>query len=167
MPSKLRSSSPTAGWRSRLRPLWWNLTLCEAQCWRNSSLWVESSSAGIAGVATEDAGAASGMVNTFHQLGMALGLGVLITASAHSGWGLSSARAVLAAQVDTAPATGSVLLLLCLITAVTLILPADRRGRQRAAEPARSAAGLPTSPAGSNATSLSPRAAGTLVTAAD
>jgi len=38
MASKLRSSSPTAGWRSRLRPLRWNLTLCEAQCWRNSSL---------------------------------------------------------------------------------------------------------------------------------
>ena len=26
MASKLRSSSPTAGWRSRLRPLRWNLT---------------------------------------------------------------------------------------------------------------------------------------------
>jgi hypothetical protein len=36
MASKLRSSSPTAGWRSRLRPLRWNLTLCEAQCWRHS-----------------------------------------------------------------------------------------------------------------------------------
>ncbi|MCW2528094.1 MAG: putative drug resistance efflux protein [Pseudonocardiales bacterium] len=84
-------------------------------------------SAGIAGVATEDAGAASGMVNTFHQLGMALGLGVLITASAHAGRGLSSEPAVLTAHVDAALATGSVLLLLCLITALILILPTELR----------------------------------------
>jgi EmrB/QacA subfamily drug resistance transporter len=38
--------------------------------------------AGIARVRIEDAGAASGMVNTFHQVGMALGLGVLVAASA-------------------------------------------------------------------------------------
>jgi predicted MFS family arabinose efflux permease len=36
-------------------------------------------SAGIAGVASEDAGAASGLVNVAHQLGGSLGIGVLVT----------------------------------------------------------------------------------------
>jgi hypothetical protein len=35
--------------------------------------------AGVAGVAAEDAGAASGLVNVAHQLGGSLGLGVLVT----------------------------------------------------------------------------------------
>jgi predicted MFS family arabinose efflux permease len=35
--------------------------------------------AGVAGVATEDAGAASGLVNVAHQLGGSLGLGILVT----------------------------------------------------------------------------------------
>lgn len=35
--------------------------------------------AGVAGVATEDAGAASGLVNVAHQLGGSLGLGTLVT----------------------------------------------------------------------------------------
>ena len=35
--------------------------------------------AGVAGVAPEDAGAASGLVNVAHQLGGSLGLGVLVT----------------------------------------------------------------------------------------
>jgi len=35
--------------------------------------------AGVAGVATEDAGAASGLVNVAHQLGGSLGVGVLVT----------------------------------------------------------------------------------------
>ena len=38
--------------------------------------------AGIAGVAPADAGAASGLVNTAHQLGMALGLAVLSAVAA-------------------------------------------------------------------------------------
>jgi EmrB/QacA subfamily drug resistance transporter len=88
-------------------------------------------SAGIAGVGTGDAGAASGMVNTFHQVGMALGLGVLIAASAHAGHGLTAPAAVLTAHVNTALTAGSVLLALCLITALTLILPAELAGRHR------------------------------------
>lgn len=96
-------------------------------------------SAGIASVSTRDAGAASGLVNTFHQVGMALGLGVLVAASASAGNGLGSAAAVLTAHVDAALVTGSVLLVLCLVAVLALIVPADRADRG----PARTAARAP------------------------
>lgn len=85
-------------------------------------------SAGIAGVATSDAGAASGLVNTFHQVGMAVGLGVLVTASAHSGAGLAGPAAVLTAQVGTAFDVGALLLAAALVVVVTLLVPAAGRG---------------------------------------
>ncbi len=100
-------------------------------------------SAGIAGVGAEDAGAASGLVNTFHQLGMALGLGVLIAASAHAGHNLTSPAAVLTAHVNTALATGSVLLALCLVVTLALIVPVEpsaRRGRRATTVPAAAVA---------------------------
>jgi hypothetical protein len=97
-------------------------------------------SAGIFGVDADHAGAASGMVNTFHQLGSALGLGVLIAASAHAGRGLTSPAAVLTARVGTALTTGSVLLVLCLIAALVLIVPADLARRRTSAHVADLAA---------------------------
>jgi EmrB/QacA subfamily drug resistance transporter len=84
-------------------------------------------SAGLAGVPAEDAGAASGLVNTFHQLGMALGLGVLVAVSANSGRGLPSAAEVLTARVDTALLTGSLLLAVCLVAVLALVVPWTRR----------------------------------------
>jgi EmrB/QacA subfamily drug resistance transporter len=104
-------------------------------------------SAGIAGVAAEEAGAASGLVNTFHQLGMAVGLGVLITVSAHAGHGQTSPSAVLTAHVDTALATGSALLVLCLIAALTLILPTELSSHRRAAKTSPAPPTFPTSAA--------------------
>jgi len=86
-------------------------------------------SAGIAGVGARDAGAASGLVNTFHQPGMALGLGVLVALSAGSGHGLTSASAVLTAHVHTALTAGTVLLAACLLAVLGLILPAHLRSR--------------------------------------
>ena len=86
-------------------------------------------SAGIAGVGGQDAGAASGLVNTFHQLGMALGLGVLVAVSAGAGHGLTSAAAVLAAHVHAALTVGSVLLAASLLTVLGLILPAHLPSR--------------------------------------
>ena len=71
------------------------------------------------------------MVNTFHQVGMALGLGVLIAASAHAGHGLTAPAAVLTAHVNTALTAGSVLLALCLIATFALILPTELAGRRR------------------------------------
>ncbi|MGZ4436203.1 MAG: MFS transporter [Nocardioidaceae bacterium] len=74
---------------------------------------------GIAGVHAEDAGAASGMVNTAHQLGTATGLAVLVAASAHA--------TGLAERVATAFTWGSGLLAVCLVAVVAVVLPAHRR----------------------------------------
>jgi hypothetical protein len=94
-----------------------------------ASLVAPLTSAGIAGVGARDAGAASGLVNTFHQLGMALGLGVLVAVSASSGHGLTSASAVLTVHVHTALTAGTVLLAASLLAVLGLILPAHLRSR--------------------------------------
>ena len=88
-------------------------------------------SSGIAGVDGADAGAASGVVNTAHQLGMALGLGVLVTVSAHAGSALSSPAAI-TEQVRVALTGGSVLLAVALVVSLAVILPAHRRAGVRA-----------------------------------
>jgi hypothetical protein len=81
-------------------------------------------SSGIAGVRPADAGAASGLVNTAHQLGMALGLGVLVAVSAHAGAGSPDRAAGITAQVGTALTGSSALLLLALVVALVVIVPA-------------------------------------------
>ncbi|MCX5400786.1 MFS transporter [Streptomyces sp. NBC_00102] len=73
---------------------------------------------GIIGVRARDAGAASGLVNAAHQLGMATGLAVLVAASAKAGG--------LATGISTALTWGTGLLALCLIVALTIIVPAQR-----------------------------------------
>ncbi|MCF4122608.1 MFS transporter [Antribacter sp. KLBMP9083] len=80
--------------------------------------------AGIAGVAPEDAGAASGLVNTAHQLGMALGLGILVAVSAHAGASSLDGAAEISAHVSAALTGASVLLAVALMIVVTVIVPA-------------------------------------------
>ena len=87
-------------------------------------------SAGIAGATARDAGAASGLVNTFHQVGMAFGLGVLVAVAAHARAGGVNAAARLAAQVSAALTAGSILLALSLIAALALIVPAAAARRR-------------------------------------
>jgi hypothetical protein len=95
--------------------------------------------AGIAGVTTEDAGAASGLVNVAHQLGGSLGLGVLVTVFAAAGSATLDARDLLAHRVATALTAGTVTLALALAVTLGLIVrprtaatvanaPADRGG---------------------------------------
>ena len=76
---------------------------------------------GLAGVRAADAGAASGLVNTAPQLGMATGLAILVAASADA--------SNLTAQVATALLWGTGLLALCLIVVVAIIVPAQRRAQ--------------------------------------
>lgn len=74
---------------------------------------------GIAGAHAGDAGAASGLVNTAHQLGTAAGLAVLVAASA--------SVVDLTDQVSAALTWGGGLLAVALVVAVVVIVPAERR----------------------------------------
>jgi hypothetical protein len=84
--------------------------------------------AGIAGVAPADAGAASGLVNTAHQLGTALGLAVLSAVALRAGMGTRGVDAV-AAHVSAALTGSSVLLALALVVVLVLVVP-GRTARQ-------------------------------------
>ena len=87
-------------------------------------------SSGIAGVAPSDAGAASGLVNTAHQLGMALGLAVLSAVAVGAGAGLDGPAAVVE-QVGAALTAGSVLLAVALLVVLLVLVPAARSHRQQ------------------------------------
>ncbi|MEV7635407.1 MFS transporter [Pseudarthrobacter enclensis] len=88
---------------------------------------------GISGAPASDAGAASGLLNTFHQLGMCLGLGVAVAAASIVPDSSGPASVLLAGQVGAALSMGSALLVLGLVIAVALILPADLASRRAAA----------------------------------
>jgi EmrB/QacA subfamily drug resistance transporter len=81
-------------------------------------------SAGIAGATARDAGAASGLVNTFHQLGSSLGLAVLVAIAAPAATGQADASAAASAEASAALTGSSAMLALCLIAVTALILPA-------------------------------------------
>jgi EmrB/QacA subfamily drug resistance transporter len=83
--------------------------------------------AGVAGVASEDAGAASGLVNVAHQLGGSLGLGLLVTVFA-SALPAGSARAGLAHAISTSLTAGTAMLAL----ALAVVLVAGRRSHRGA-----------------------------------
>lgn len=76
---------------------------------------------GIAGVAPQDAGAASGVVNVAHQLGNSLGLAVLVAVAA-VGAGQLQGAALLAHRVTAALTTGAGWLALALLLVVALIV---------------------------------------------
>jgi EmrB/QacA subfamily drug resistance transporter len=82
--------------------------------------------AGVTDVAPEDAGAASGLVNTAHQIGGSLGLGIMAAVAA-SAPALSNAAADTARRAGDALSTGSLLLGIAVIAAVALIIRWTRR----------------------------------------
>jgi EmrB/QacA subfamily drug resistance transporter len=71
--------------------------------------------AGMAGVASEDAGVAGGLVNVAHHLGGALGLGILVTVFAAAGSGAHGARDLLAQRVSASLTAAAVLLVLAFV----------------------------------------------------
>ena len=83
-------------------------------------------SAGLIGVRAGQPEAASGVFNTFHQLGMALGLSVLVAASAGAGDGAPTTTAALIAEIDVTLTVAAGMLALCLICVPTLIAPPVR-----------------------------------------
>jgi len=78
--------------------------------------------AGVSGVAAEDAGAASGLVNVAHQLGGSLGLGVRVVVFAAAGSGTLEGRELLAHRVAGALTAGAAMLALALVVVVALIV---------------------------------------------
>lgn len=82
--------------------------------------------AGIAGAAAHEAGAASGAVNVFHQIGGALGLGVATTVAASVGGTGTDVAAVLA-RAHAAFTVSTVLLVVALLLVLALVAPGLRR----------------------------------------
>jgi hypothetical protein len=88
-------------------------------------------SAGLADVDAHDAGAASGLINTFHQLGSSLGLGVLGVLGAIGAAAVPSGASGAAALVDRvsgALTAAAALLAVALVVVLALIA---WRGRTR------------------------------------
>jgi EmrB/QacA subfamily drug resistance transporter len=87
--------------------------------------------AGIAGATANDAGAASGLVNTTHQLGSTLGIAVLTT--------VATGADTLTGHVTSAYTGGAVMLAAALVAVLVLIVPAEaaarRAGRAGAPQP--------------------------------
>jgi Na+/melibiose symporter-like transporter len=83
-------------------------------------------SSGIAGVASKDDGAASGLVNVAHQLGGSLGLGILVTIFAAAGSAALSGREQLAHRVATSLAAGTAMLGLALVVVFVLIVRSSK-----------------------------------------
>ena len=78
-------------------------------------------SAGLAGVEASDAGAASGLINTFHQVGSALGLAILAAVSTAAVPAGAPAATALTDRVTAALTAGSLLLAAALVLTVVLI----------------------------------------------
>jgi MFS family permease len=83
--------------------------------------------AGVAGVTREDAGAASGLVNVAHQLGGALGLGLLVLVFASGAPAGANDRKALAHRISAVMDVGGLLLALALIVSWALIVLPRRK----------------------------------------
>lgn len=83
-------------------------------------------SAAMRGVAPEDSGAASGLVNVAHQLGGTLGLAVLITVFAAAMRDIPQPEVALAHGVSAGLYGAAILHLLGLVVTLALILPAEK-----------------------------------------
>jgi EmrB/QacA subfamily drug resistance transporter len=78
---------------------------------------------GVEGVAGEDTGAASGLVNVAHQLGGSLGLGILIVMFAAAAPSSLAGPDLLAHRIAAAIDGGAMMLSIALVIALTLIVP--------------------------------------------
>lgn len=82
--------------------------------------------AGVAGVASDDAGAASGLVNVAHQFGISFGLGVLTVVYTSASAGARTVSGSLARGVPASLSAGSVMLFIALVLAAASIVGSRR-----------------------------------------
>ncbi|MDP9886104.1 EmrB/QacA subfamily drug resistance transporter [Sinomonas atrocyanea] len=82
----------------------------------------------ITGVAPSEAGAASGVVNTFHQLGSSVGLAVLVAVGSGAA-GDAMDPAAVGSRVHSALEAASVILAAAVVLVVALVLPRTRHTR--------------------------------------
>jgi EmrB/QacA subfamily drug resistance transporter len=92
--------------------------------------------AGVSGVAPQDAGAASGLVNAAHQLGGSIGLALLVVVYAASAGHPGGPAADLAHRVATCLGVSAGLLGLALVVVVTCVVPSTAARRPVAPAPA-------------------------------
>ena len=83
---------------------------------------------GVARVASEDAGAASGLVNVSHQLGGTLGLSALVVVFASSGSTILGVRESLADQISAALTGSTVMLAAAFLVTLMMVIRPHRRG---------------------------------------
>ena len=88
-------------------------------------------SAGLAGVRGTDAGAASGVINTFHQVGSALGLSILVAIGSAVVPASETGAVALLGRINAALVGSSSLLTLALVLVVVLIARAEWRRTAR------------------------------------
>lgn len=87
--------------------------------------------AGVAGVANEDQGAASGVVNAAHQLGGTLGLSILIVVFVAAGSPSLDGLSLLSHRISAALIGGGVMLILALAIALVLVISTERNGNRQ------------------------------------
>lgn len=92
--------------------------------------------AGVSGVAAQDAGAASGLVNASHQLGGSLGLALLVVVYAASAGHPGGPAADLAHRVATCLGVSAGLLVLAWVVVMTCVVPSAATRRNVAPAPA-------------------------------
>ncbi|MDR6879869.1 MFS transporter [Bacillus sp. 3255] len=90
-------------------------------------VFIPLTSSGIAGVAPNEAGAASGLVNVAHQMGASLGLGILITvfeSASHmaAGGAAKNDQAFVLAHGAAAAITGSAIFLTLALAAILVLI---------------------------------------------
>lgn len=114
--------------------LWLGLADANASYWRDVAppmlliglgqglLLAPLTAAGVAGVDREDAGAASGMVNVAHQLGGALGLGLLVVVFANAAPAAAQDSVALAHRISAVMDVAALLLGLALLVSWAFIV---------------------------------------------
>lgn len=95
----------------------------------NGSALAPLTVAGVRGVAPQDAGAASGLVNAAHQLGGTVGLAVLVTVFAAAMRGAPASDATLAHGISAGLYGAAILQVAGLVVTLLFVLPADKASR--------------------------------------